>query len=115
MWVFLTRQIDNNEELRTQLEWVESELAAIRTTSKAQKKQLEEIRVRFTIENEALIENYQKQVDEMFFQGYQCCMRKNGITQYIPSYPSNEEKDATVSGPAQGNKDLDVVGPSDGQ
>lgn len=43
MWVFLTRQIDNNEELRTQLEWIESELAAIRTTSDAQKKQLEEI------------------------------------------------------------------------
>ena len=101
MWVFLTRQIDNNEELCTQLEWVESKLAAIRTTSKAQKKQIEEIRVRFTVENEALTENYQKQVDEMFFYGYQCCMRKNGITQDIPTYLSDDEKNATVSSPAQ--------------
>ena len=29
MRVFLTRQINNNDELRTQLGWVESELAAI--------------------------------------------------------------------------------------
>ncbi|RVW73821.1 hypothetical protein CK203_056637 [Vitis vinifera] len=78
-------------------------------------KELEELRVGFAVEKETLIEDYQKQVDEMFFFGYQCCMRKNGITQYIPSYPSNEEKDATVSGPAQGDKDLDVVSPSDGQ
>lgn len=99
MWVFLTRQIDNNEELRTQLEQVESELAAIRTTSVAQKKQLQEIRVRFIVENEALTEDYQKQVDEMFFYGYQCCMRKNGITQDIPIYPSDDEENTTVSGP----------------
>ena len=45
-------------------------------------KELEELRVGFAVEKETLIEDYQKQVDEMFFFGYQCCMRKNGITQY---------------------------------
>ena len=78
-------------------------------------KELEELRAGFPVEKEALIKNYQKQVDQMFFFGYQCCMRKNDITQYIPNYPSNEEEDATISGPTQGDKDLDVVGPSDRQ
>lgn len=41
-------------------------------------------------------------------------MRKNDITQYIPSYPSDEE-DAIVSDPAQENKDPNAIGPSDGQ
>lgn len=41
-------------------------------------------------------------------------MRKDDITQDILSYPSDEEEDATVSGPAQGDKNLDVVGPSNG-
>ena len=40
----------------------------------------------------------------MFFFGYQCCMRKNYITHNIPSYPFDEE-DATIRGPAQGDKD----------
>lgn len=78
-------------------------------------KELEELRAGFSAKKEALIEDYQKQVDQIFFFGYQCCMRKNDITQYIPNYPSNEEEDATISGPAQGDKDLDVVGPSDRQ
>ena len=43
--------------------------------------------------------DYQKQADEMFFFGYQCCMRKNDITHDIPNYPSDEE-DATINGPA---------------
>lgn len=34
--------------------------------------------------------------------------------QDIPSYPSDEE-DAVAGGLAQRNKDLDAVGPSDGQ
>lgn len=51
----------------------------------------------------------------MFFYGYQCCMRKNGITQDIPTYLSDDEKNATVSSPAQGDKGSDAPGPSTGQ
>lgn len=75
------------------------------------KKELEEVWAGFVAE-EALTEDYQKQVDKMFFYGYQCCMRKNRITQDILSYPSDKEKDATISGPAQKNKDPGVVNPS---
>lgn len=64
-----------------------------------QKKKFEELWVGFAVENEALMEDYQQQVDEMFFFGCQCCMRKNDITQDIPSYPYDED-DATVSSPA---------------
>ena len=38
---------------------------------------------------------------------------KNDSTHDIPSYPFDKE-DAIVSGPAYGDKDSDVVGPSDG-
>lgn len=50
----------------------------------------------------------------MFFFGYQCCMRKNGITHDIPSY-SFDEKDVAVSGPAHEDKDSDAVGSFKGQ
>lgn len=78
------------------------------------KKELEELRAGFTAEKNELEKDYQKQVDEMFFFDYQCCIRKNDITQNIPSYPSNDE-DATVSGLAQENKNSDAISPSDGQ
>lgn len=161
MRVFLTRQVDTNEELYSQVGRVQSELVVARiaatdtekamrglqeetqaakseacqmgekkdaaeakckgveqksdqlkkeledfwATSEAQKKQLEELQVKFTTEKEVLTKDYQKQVDEMFFFGYQCCLRKNNITQDIPTYPSNDEEDATVSGPILGDKD----------
>lgn len=170
MRAFLTQQLDNNEELRTQLEQVESELAVaqkaitnggrllkeseeeketmkaevwqmkdkkeaakakrkdveqemnqlkkelenLRAVFDAQKKELEELRVGFTVEKNELKEDYHKQVDEMFFFDYQCCMKKNGITQDIPNYPSDDEG-ATVNGPTQADKDPDAVGSSDGQ
>ena len=78
------------------------------------RKDLEELRAGFIAEKEELKEDYQKQVDEMFFFGYQCCIRKSDITYDIPNYLYDEE-DATVSGLAQGDKDSDAVGPFDGQ
>ena len=44
------------------------------------KKELEELWAGFTTEKNELEKDYQKQVDEIFFFGYQCCMRKNDIT-----------------------------------
>lgn len=48
----------------------------------------------------------------MFFFDYQCCMKKNDITQDIPIYPFDDKEDAIVSCPTQGDKDLDTPGPS---
>ena len=42
-------------------------------------------------------------------------MRKNAITQVIPTYSFDDEKNATVSGITQENKDLDAPSPSTGQ
>lgn len=90
---------------------LKKELEDFWATSEAQKKQLEELRVRFTTKKEALTKDYHKQVDEMFFFGYQCCLRKNSITQDIPTYPSDDKEDATVSGPILGDKDPDAPSP----
>ena len=68
----------------------------------------------FTAKKKELDEDYQKQVDEMFFFDYQCCLKKNIITQDIPNYPSDDEG-AIVNGPVQEDKDPDAVGSSDGQ
>ncbi|RVW72874.1 hypothetical protein CK203_057176 [Vitis vinifera] len=43
-------------------------------------------------EREKLEADYQKQVDEMFFFGYRCCMKKHGIKRDIPLIPPGEEK-----------------------
>ncbi|RVW32839.1 hypothetical protein CK203_107196 [Vitis vinifera] len=42
-------------------------------------------------EKEELEADYQKQVDEMYFFGYHCCMKKHGIKRDIPSIPPGEE------------------------
>ena len=90
------------------------ELGKLRAVFEAQKKELEELRVGFTTEKKELEEDCQKQINKMFFFGYQCCMRKNVITQDIPNYFSDKE-DAIVSSPTQGDKDPNAVGLSDGQ
>lgn len=54
----------------------------------AQKKELEE---RFVVQREELEAEYQKQVDEMYFFGYRCCMKKNDIERDVSSIPPSEE------------------------
>ena len=34
----------------------------------------------------------------MFFYGYQCCMKKHGITNDTPNFPSNDENDEFLGG-----------------
>lgn len=55
----------------------------------AQKKELEG---EFVAEREELEADYQKQVDDMFFFGYRCYMKKNGIKRDVSSIPPGEEK-----------------------
>ena len=54
--------------------------------------QKEELKSEFAAEREELEADYQKQVDDMFFFGYRCCMKKNGIKRDVPSIPPGEEK-----------------------
>lgn len=53
---------------------------------------------RFSVQKKELETKYQRQMDEMYFFGYRCCMKKNGIMHNIPSFPYDDE-DAILGGP----------------
>ena len=44
------------------------------------RQELQELWAGFVVQKEELEVVYQKQVDDMFFYGYRCCMKKHGIT-----------------------------------
>ena len=82
----------------------------LRASLAAHKKESEDLRAGIAAENEEmeasfaaqkkkLEEEYQQQVDEMYFFGYHYCMKKNGIMHDTPSFPSNE-KDEVPGGPS---------------
>ncbi|RVW62877.1 hypothetical protein CK203_060372 [Vitis vinifera] len=54
--------------------------------------QKEELEGEFAVEREELEADYQKQVDEMYFFSYRCCMKKHGIKRDVPSIPPSEEE-----------------------
>ena len=80
------------------------EVRQLRTEVSIEKKQRKDLQLRltaqkeeldgeFAAEREELEADYQKQVDEMYFFGYRCCMKKHGIKRDVPSIsPSEEEK-----------------------
>ena len=79
------------------------EVRQLRTEVSIEKKQKEYLQLRlsaqkeesdgeFAAEREELETDYQKQVDDMFFFGYRCCMKKHGIKRDVPSIPPGEEK-----------------------
>ena len=59
----------DDEQERNQLK---NELEELRATSKAQRKEHEELQAGFTGRKKELKINFQKQVDEMFFFSYRC-------------------------------------------
>ncbi|RVW18458.1 hypothetical protein CK203_105240 [Vitis vinifera] len=71
------------EELRSRLEQAEASLSAAWRASEESAEALK---------REELETNYQKQVDEMYFFGYRCCMKKHGIKRDVPSILSGEEE-----------------------
>lgn len=79
------------KEVEQEKEQLHKEFEELRALSTAHKKEIKELQAKFAAEKKELEEDYHKQVDDMFFFGYQCCMRKNDITQDIPSYPSDEK------------------------
>ena len=51
----------------------------------------EELEVEFAAKREELEADEQKQVDEMYFFAYCCCMKKHDIKWDVPSIPPSEE------------------------
>lgn len=78
------------------------EIQVLRTSLSSDRKQNEDLQLRliaernelevgFTEQRKELETKYQKQVDEMYFFGYRCCIKNNGIKRDIPSIPPSEE------------------------
>ena len=63
------------------------------------KKEMDELRASLAAQKKEMETENQWQADEMYFFGYRCCMKKNGIMHDIPSLPFDEE-DATPGGPS---------------
>ena len=90
-------------EAEDEVALLRGEVRQLRTEVSVEKKQKEELHVRltaqkeelegeFAAEREELEADYQKQVDDMFFFGYRCCMKKHGIKRDVPSILPGEEK-----------------------
>ena len=89
-------------EAEDEMAHLRGEVRQLRTKVSIEKKQREDLQLRlsaqkkklegeFATEREELEADYQKQVDEMFFFGYRCCMKKHGIKLDVPSIPPGEE------------------------
>lgn len=83
--------------LRDEREAIEAKCKKVEQENKQLKKKIEELQAGFAAQKEELKGKYQRQVDDMFFFSYQCCMKKNSITQDIPIYPSDGENIAVDS------------------
>ena len=90
-------------EAEDEVALLRGEVRHLRTEVSIEKKQREDLQLRlsaqkkelegeFAAEREELEADYQKQVDDMFFFGYRCCMKKNGIKRDVLSIPPGEEK-----------------------
>ncbi|KAJ9705511.1 hypothetical protein PVL29_003516 [Vitis rotundifolia] len=75
---------------------------------------MEELWAGFTAQKKELKSKYQKQVDDMFFFSYRCCMKKHGITWDTPNYLLDDENEV-IGSPTQGDGDTAKAGPSGGQ
>ena len=108
-WVELKREKTQGEVLgvrlgdvehkKTRLEENVKDLWTYLASEKKQKEDLhlrliaqrEELEAGFVEQRKELETKYQKQVDEMYFFGYRCCIKNNGIKRDIPSIPPSEE------------------------
>ena len=90
-------------EAEDEMALLRGEMRQLRTEVSIKKKQREDLQLRlsaqkeeleaeFAAKREKLEADYQKQVDEMYFFGYRCCMKKHGIKRDVPSIPPGEEE-----------------------
>ena len=93
---------------------MEAKHTKVKKKNKRLRQEMQELWIGFVVQKEELEGEYQKQVDDMFFFGYQCYMKKHGIMQDIHSYPSDDEVEV-VGGPTRGDGEAAKVGPSGGQ
>ena len=70
---------------------LKKEMEKLRDGLLAKRKEIDELQTRFATQKKELEAEYQNQVDEMDFFDYHYCMKKNGITQDIPSISSDDE------------------------
>ncbi|KAL6335990.1 hypothetical protein AAG906_003617 [Vitis piasezkii] len=80
----LKKAEQENDQLKKEMEELRAGLVAKR-------KEMDELQTRFATQKKELEAEYQNQVDEMYFFDYHRCMKKNGITQDIPSLLSDDE------------------------
>lgn len=78
------------------------------------KQEMEELWAGFITQKGELEGEYKKIVDDMFSFGYWCCMKKHGITQDTPNYPSDDKNEA-ISSHVHEDGDVAKVGPFGGQ
>ena len=83
------------DEFRASLATQKKEMEELQAGLVAQRK---EMKAKVATQKKELETGYQRQVDEMYFFGYRCCMKKNGIMHDIPSLPSDDQ-DAILEGP----------------
>ena len=76
-------------QLRTEVSIERKQKESLQLRLIAQKEELE---AKFVLKREELKIEYQKQVDEMYFFSYRCCMKKNGIKRDVPSIPPGKEE-----------------------
>ncbi|RVW36608.1 hypothetical protein CK203_072891 [Vitis vinifera] len=76
-------------QLRTEVSIEKKQRKYLQLRLSAQKEELE---AEFAAEMEEHKADYQKQVDEMYFFGYHCCMKKHGIKRDVPLILSGEEE-----------------------
>lgn len=91
----LRKESEKAERLRKEKESVEGKLEESEQENAYLKKEIEELQSGLAAQKKELEGEYQTQVDEMYFVGYRCCMKKNDITHDIPSFLSDDEDDAT--------------------
>ena len=77
---------------------IEARYKKVEDDNKWLRQEMQELWVGFASQNEELEGEYQKQVNDMFFFDYRCCIKKHGITQDTPNYHSNN-KDGAIGGP----------------
>ena len=80
---------DEVRQLRTEVSIEKKQREDLQLRLSAQKEELE---AEFAAEREELEADYQKQVDDMYFFGYRCCMKKHGIKRDVSSIPPGEEE-----------------------
>ncbi|RVW25988.1 hypothetical protein CK203_098055 [Vitis vinifera] len=87
---------EDNEALRVELVEVKSREELVDAHLHEAEDEMAQLRgeleAKFAAEREELEADYQKQVDEMYFFGFRCCMKKHGIKRDVPSIPSGEEE-----------------------